>query len=737
MSESAISTLLVTQDSEVASQMEGLLKQATGSFSLTRSDSARSAVDACKSKTPDCILYEQNGSDDDGVAFLQQLAEHCGPMPAPVIVLVREEKKPQLAKFIKSGAADYLLLPALQPDTLSRTVRYALERRVLEKRLMEQRNLFKAVLGGSPGFIALKNETLQYQAVNGAFCAFLGKSQEDIVGKGDESLFSKKDAETYKKDDAHVLKNGVPQIKRIEITGTEGPRWFDVVRTPIFDAAGAIAGVFFAAHDVTAAKELETQLDTVQGTLRRVSEDQAEMVCRVAAKGILTFVNEATCRAFGKSESDLTGQGFSTLIPKDSQTEVRNLLASLKPNNATGSHRQRVVVGNGPARWQEWTTRAIYGDDGKLAEFICVGHDVTPLVELEEAATQLKTELAAKESALAELSQAGQSAEHSLASLQQTVAEKEAALAKVQQEMDQHRQAASEQARLVEEKANELKALQERLGQAEGRLGELESALGEKDGALAQSRQEAESHEKALRERESLAGELERRVQESEQLLKSNEAALAEREAKAREAQQRVEQLELELQGAKQRHDDLLALIPSGIMELAAGMKITSMTPAVHPILGCSAQEAEGGLVLLDFLQPEDKKGATECMKESMQQRKVTSGEYRIVRRDGTRTDVVLTAAPLVRDTKIMGMMVALTDVSAGKQAGKTAESIRRLAGATAATASMLSGVARLTAGLVDEGAQGLDAGKLERLELAARDARSVLEDLLSDKPRK
>lgn len=749
MSENAIRTLVVTQSDDVAAKMESLLNQATGTFGVTRTASTRDAVGQCKSAAHDCILYDNSGNDEDAAAFVQRIESECGHLPAPVIALLAEEKKPVLAKLIKGGVTDYLLLPDLQPDTVSRTIRYALERKTLERRLLEQRNLFKAVLGGSPGYIAIKNADLLYQAVNPAFCAFLGKSQEEVAGKADDAFFPKKDAELYKKDDSHVLKSGIPQTKRIEMAGVEGPRWLEVLRTPVIDSKGEVAGVFFAAHDITGAIELEAKVEELNAAMAKLAEDQTEMVCRVAAKGVLNYVNPAVCRAFGKAAEDLIGQGFSTLIPKEAQTDVRNLLASLKPDNPSGTHRQRVTV-DGEERWQDWTTRAVYNDSGKLNEFIAVGHDVTGAVRAEAEAAKFKADLDSITSQIEECTHARKLAEDALAEHAAIAKEHAAAhetlqqdLSRAREECDHARNALTDAQQQLEQKTHEIQSLQERLSQLDSQAQEfetqraqLEQAARDKDEALSGAHQELEARETALRERDAAVADLERRIQESDQLLKAGEAALAESEAEARRVAERAEQSAGDLAKVTQRVDDILELIPTGVFELAAGTKVTFMSPAGSTILGCAPDEAaDGNMVLLDFFDPNDKKAATECMKESMQHRTRTAGEFRINRRDGQALDVVLTAAPIVRDDKIMGMHVALTDVSASQHAGALLEAIRRLADATATTAGTLSGIARLTSGIAHNGEARLDAAALESIERASEDARRLLEKLITQSP--
>ena len=110
---------------------------------------------------------------------------------------------------------------------------------------------------------------------------------------------------------------------------------------------------------------------------RTVVEDQTELICRLTADGVLTFVNEAYCRYFGASRKDLIGTRFEPRIPAEDQSLVRATLMSLVPAHPVCTVEHRVILPSGEIRWQRWIDRAIYDVEGNLLELQAVGQDIT------------------------------------------------------------------------------------------------------------------------------------------------------------------------------------------------------------------------------------------------------------------------------------------------------------------------------------------------------------------------
>mgnify|MGYP000899868575 CR=1 FL=1 len=131
-------------------------------------------------------------------------------------------------------------------------------------------------------------------------------------------------------------------------------------------------------------------LQESEARYRAIVEDQTELICRYAPDGVITFVNEAYCRYFGKRREELLGHSFMPLIPLEDQWLVEARVATLSWENPTATVEHRVILPNGEIRWQHWTDRAICDEWRRIVEFAGVGQDITDRKRAEEALQQAK-----------------------------------------------------------------------------------------------------------------------------------------------------------------------------------------------------------------------------------------------------------------------------------------------------------------------------------------------------------
>jgi PAS domain S-box-containing protein len=115
-----------------------------------------------------------------------------------------------------------------------------------------------------------------------------------------------------------------------------------------------------------------------------IIEDQSELICRFLPGGTLTFVNEAYCRYFGMKREELIRKSFSPLILEEDREKVMKAHASLTQEHPVVNVEERVVTPTGETRWQQWTNRAIFDEQGRLVEFQAVGRDITAQKNMEE-----------------------------------------------------------------------------------------------------------------------------------------------------------------------------------------------------------------------------------------------------------------------------------------------------------------------------------------------------------------
>jgi diguanylate cyclase (GGDEF)-like protein/PAS domain S-box-containing protein len=128
----------------------------------------------------------------------------------------------------------------------------------------------------------------------------------------------------------------------------------------------------------------ETALRTSHARYQAIVEDQTDLICRLRPDGILPFVNDAVCRAFGLQQSLLIGSAFPSLLPPDARDLLWAHLEMMHPDAPALTAEHDLAWPNGETRRLHWTSRAIFDDAGRFVELQAVGRDITDRTRLEE-----------------------------------------------------------------------------------------------------------------------------------------------------------------------------------------------------------------------------------------------------------------------------------------------------------------------------------------------------------------
>jgi PAS domain S-box-containing protein len=129
-----------------------------------------------------------------------------------------------------------------------------------EKRLTQQGQLLQTILDATPDIVGLQDRELAYKAVNKAFCQFVSKEEEDIIGKTDFDIFPEDLVEKNRLENLKVMETGKSFEKQEEIKNSGGMRWLHVVKIPVNDPDGNIAGILWSGRDITELKHIQARL---------------------------------------------------------------------------------------------------------------------------------------------------------------------------------------------------------------------------------------------------------------------------------------------------------------------------------------------------------------------------------------------------------------------------------------------------------------------------------------------
>lgn len=131
--------------------------------------------------------------------------------------------------------------------------------------------------------------------------------------------------------------------------------------------------------DITEQKAAEKSLRRSEKRYRALVENQVELVSRWLPDTTLTYVNPAYCRFFGKTEEELLGQKFLTLVPEMYHKNLENQIESILHEPQTVYSEYQSITAEGSPTWHRWSDTPILDDNGHVVEIQSVGMDITQL----------------------------------------------------------------------------------------------------------------------------------------------------------------------------------------------------------------------------------------------------------------------------------------------------------------------------------------------------------------------
>lgn len=143
--------------------------------------------------------------------------------------------------------------------------------------------------------------------------------------------------------------------------------------SPLFDAAGQVIGASSVAHDITARKAHEADVQR----LAAIVESSTDAILSKTPDGIITSWNEAAERLYGYEAEEVVGRHVSMLVPAELLAELDEILTKIAAGSTVQRLRTSRVRKDGsviPVLLNVWP---LFDDDGEVMGASTVTRDLT------------------------------------------------------------------------------------------------------------------------------------------------------------------------------------------------------------------------------------------------------------------------------------------------------------------------------------------------------------------------
>jgi two-component system, LuxR family, sensor kinase FixL len=290
---------------------------------VARADTGAGAVEAALALRPDLILMDVRLKGDiDGIRASELINEK---MRVPVVYLTADSDQKTLQRAKAASAYGYVLKP-FHIRNLIVAIELAVDRFEMGQRLEESQLTYATILGSiADGVIAVDTQGC-VRFMNGVAERLTGwltrEAEQEQLGTVLNLIDTGSD-QTAVDLVARVLNspNTLAFGRDALVISREGIRVpVDGGMSCVVDSLDRVVGACITLHDVTNARNAESDLRAMAQQLRAVFDTAVDGVLMLDAAGTIMMLNPACERLFGYASGEMTGLNIDTVMPSPLST---------------------------------------------------------------------------------------------------------------------------------------------------------------------------------------------------------------------------------------------------------------------------------------------------------------------------------------------------------------------------------------------------------------------------------
>jgi len=177
---------------------------------------------------------------------------------------------------------------------------------------------------------------------------------------------------------------------RWHVQSPKDGRWYYVINTPYYNGDGGVCKQSMMI-DITDRVQARDALYETREKYHELVENANCIILKLDADSRIAFMNEYGQGFFGYSADEIENRPvLGTIVPDTpvNRRELRRMMGGIDGDPDRYAHVvNEVLRRNGDRRRIAWTNKLIRREDGRVAEVMCIGHDIT---ELKQAEAELR-----------------------------------------------------------------------------------------------------------------------------------------------------------------------------------------------------------------------------------------------------------------------------------------------------------------------------------------------------------
>lgn len=174
-------------------------------YIVSHSSKLYDGIKAAEQLRPDLILLDLGLPDSLGLSTFEKLYEKVKDIP--IIIMTGLEDKKAVSSAVKLGAQDYLIKGGFEDNLLRKSIKYSIERKKNESRLIEREAQFRAIFEQAGVGMAQVLPDGKWIKANSKLCNILGYKYDELLGKTFQEITYSEDLEEDLKLMREVLEN--------------------------------------------------------------------------------------------------------------------------------------------------------------------------------------------------------------------------------------------------------------------------------------------------------------------------------------------------------------------------------------------------------------------------------------------------------------------------------------------------------------------------------------------------